>query len=56
MTQLTEMEMVGIDGGGWTWCGIGVGALLGASMLYGAIGFAMVVNKAGVACGLSAAL
>ena len=50
MIELTEQEMACLDGGSWTWCGIALGATIGASLMYGGVGFALTANKAFVAC------
>ncbi len=50
MSELSEGDMAVLAGGSWTWCGIAVGMTIGASLMYGGIGFAVTVNKAFVAC------
>jgi len=55
--ELSASEMAALQGGiGWTWCGIAVGLALGATVMYGGMGFALTVNKAFVACILPAVL
>lgn len=59
MTTLTEQEILSISGGGpafWTACGISTGILVGATIYFGAIGFALTANKALATCGLALAL
>ncbi len=51
MREMSTEEMGSIAvGAGWTWCGIAVGMTIGASLLYGGVGFALTANKAFVAC------
>lgn len=57
MRDLSAVQMRALQGGfGWTWCGIALGATIGATLLYGGVGFALTVNKAFVACTLPAVL
>ena len=57
MKELSPSEMASLEGGiGWTWCGIAVGLALGATVIYGGVGFALTVNKAFVACIIPAVL
>lgn len=56
MMELTQSEMAGIVGGqniAWTACGITFGATLGATVLFGTVGFFLTVNKAITACGIA---
>ena len=51
MREMSLDEMRGVAAGsGWTWCGIAVGLTIGATMMYGGVGFALTVNKTFVAC------
>ena len=49
--HLSDAEMDALPpGGGWTWCGIAVGLTIGATLMYGGVGFALTANKAFVSC------
>lgn len=51
MRELSMQEMSAIEPGhGWTMCGVGLGVMLGATVMYGGVGFLFTVNKAWVAC------
>lgn len=54
--ELTPLEMAEIAGGqeiAWTACGITFGAWIGASVLFGTVGFLLTVNKTITACGIA---
>jgi hypothetical protein len=54
--ELTPLDMAEISGGqqvAWTACGITFGATIGASVLFGAVGFLLTVNKTITACGIA---
>jgi len=55
MIPLSETEMLQLSGGDYamTWCGIAVGGTLGATLMYGGIGFALTINKAFTLCTLA---
>ena len=51
MKTLSETELDALSAGGsWTWCGIAIGMTIGATLMYGGIGFALTANKAFVSC------
>lgn len=56
MYELTFNEMDALVGGSAaaTACGIAVGATIGASLIWGGIGFALTINKAIAACTVAA--
>lgn len=56
MQELSITQMAELTGGGRanTICGIAVGATIGASVLFGGIGFALTINKAVAACTVAA--
>ena len=55
MHELSETQLSVLKGGetAWTLCGIATGATLGASLLFGGMGFALTVNKALAFCTLA---
>jgi len=55
MHELTHDQMSTLSGGEtvWTLCGIATGATLGASVLFGGVGFALTINKALALCTLA---
>ncbi len=55
MDEITEQEMIRtIGGASRMFCGVGVGATIGSTVLFGMVGFAVTVNKALAACTIAA--
>ena len=60
MKALTELEALNTEGGNWSWCGFGVGVVLGQLVLMpvtgglSGAGLPLTVTATAIACGLGA--